>query len=195
MVNCMDRDQFDWDAIRQSMDTEDDQHSAERLQILLRQRAQQYAAPKQLDRVTEEAHTVLVFELGSEHYGVDVMLVRNVRTIDAVTRVPGLPRFYRGVVNVRGQVITVLDLRLFLDMPLGEEANPPTEMIVVAAHGLEIGLLAHNVEGVNTVPKASIDPVDNMRYALGVTVDRLVLLDIAHMFQDNRLIVGGKDEG
>lgn len=191
----MQPDHFDWEAIRQSMDVEDDRHSAERLQLLLRQRAQQYAAPKKHDRIAEEGHTVLMFELGSEHYAVDVMLVRNVRTIDAMTRVPGLPRFYRGVVNVRGQVITVLDLRLFFDMPVGEEAQPPNEMIVVGAHGLEIGLLAHNVEGVISVPKAKIDPVDNMRYALGVTVDRLVLLDIAHMFQDNRLIVGGKDEG
>lgn len=191
----MQRDTFDWDAIRQSMDTVDDRNSDERLQMLLRQRAQQYAAPKQIDHLAEEGHTVLLFELGSEHYGVDVMLVRNVRTIDSVTRVPGLPRFYRGVVNVRGQVVTVIDLRLFFDMPVGDETQPPGEMIVVAAHGLEIGLLAHNVEGVTTITKAHIDPVDNMRYALGVTVDQLVLLDVAHMFQDNRLIVGGKDEG
>jgi purine-binding chemotaxis protein CheW len=131
--------------------------------------------------------------LGSEHYGVDVMLVQGVRTIGHITRVPGVPPFYRGVVNVRGQVITVLDLRLFFEMP-GDGDAVPDELVIVGNGDLTLGLLAHNVEGVATIPLESIEPVDNMRYALGVTRTRLVLLDIQRLLQDDQLVVGGTDE-
>ncbi|MBZ0303209.1 MAG: chemotaxis protein CheW, partial [Anaerolineae bacterium] len=65
----------------------------------LQQRARLYAAPNQrIEIAPENVLTVLTFELGSEHYGVDVMKVRGVRTISRITRVPGTPNFYRGVV-------------------------------------------------------------------------------------------------
>jgi purine-binding chemotaxis protein CheW len=121
--------------------------------------------------------------------------VRRVRTIGRITRVPGIPRFYRGVVNVRGQVITVLDMRLFFEMPAADDTHPPQELVVVQSGRLEVGLLAHNVQGVRAVPRADIEPVDNIRYALGITIDQLVLLDVPRLFEDERLLVGSKDEG
>ena len=124
----------------------------------------------------------------------DVMTVRGVRTIPHVTRVPGTPSFYRGVVNVRGQVITVLDLRLFFNVPVAEEQGAPDELVVVQSGGLEIGLLADNIEGVVTIPAAEFEPVDNIRYAFGVTKDQLVLLDIQHLLEDEQLIIGGTEE-
>jgi purine-binding chemotaxis protein CheW len=161
----------------------------------LRQRARLYAAPKQQAETTPETvHTILTFRLGSEQYGVDVMTVRSVRTISRITRVPGTPLFYRGVVNLRGQVITVMDLRLFFNIPLAEEGIPPGELVVVAGRMLEIGLLAHHVEGVQILPMSAFDPVDNMRYALGVTRERLVLLDVLRLLEDDQLVVGSHDE-
>lgn len=190
-----DPDSIDWEEIWESLAWEDQESDEAALQKRLHQRAQQYAAPLQQEQIaSDEDKTVLVFVLGEEHYGVDVMCVRSVRTIHKVTRVPGTPHFYRGVVNVRGQVITVMDLRLFFEIPIDEDLEPPSELVVVRSYGLEIGLLAHNVEGVITVPRDRIEPVDNMRYALGVTPDRLVLLDVVHMLEDDRLIVGGKDD-
>jgi purine-binding chemotaxis protein CheW len=154
-----------------------------------------YAAPsKRAEFAPEDVRTVLTFELGSEHYGVDVMAVRGTRTISRITRVPGTPPFYRGVVNVRGQVITVMDLRLFFGISSGEENMPPDELVVVRGAGLEIGLLAHNVEGVLTLPNEKFEPVDNMRYAIGVTKDRLVLLDVQRLLEDDQLVIGGQEE-
>jgi purine-binding chemotaxis protein CheW len=137
---------------------------------------------------------MLNFRLGDEYYGVDVMTVQSVRTIRRVTRVPGIPHFYRGVVNVRGQVITVLDLRLFFDVPVHDEAIAPDELVVVKAAGLEIGLLAHNIEGVQAIPLDTVEPVENMRYAWGVTRNQLVLLDVERLLEDEQLVVGGADE-
>src|SRR5690606_24602682 len=132
--------------------------------------------------------------LGTEYYGVDVMQVHNVRNTGPITRVPGLPAFYRGVLNVRGQIITVLDLRLFFDIPVETTESPPDELVVVRANGLEIGLLAHNIEGVQVVPQGQVEPAENMRYAFGITPQRRLLLDMTHLFQDDRLLVGGKDD-
>src|SRR5690606_41116388 len=167
----------------------------EAIQKRLQQRARLYAAPnRRAEIVSEDVRTALTFELGTEHYGVDVMTVYGVHTINRVTRVPGTPAFYKGVVNVRGQVITVMDLRLFFNIAVGDEARAPDELVVVRAAGLEIGLLAHNVEGVRMIPTTALEPVDNMRYALGVTTDRLVMLDVQRLLQDEQLVVGGQDE-
>jgi purine-binding chemotaxis protein CheW len=186
---------INWDEIRQRFAWDEIGETGETIQKRLQQRAKLYAAPNQrAEFAPEEVRTALTFELGVEHYGVDVMTVRGVRTISRITRVPGTPAFYRGVVNVRGQVITVMDMRLFFNIPVGEESRVPDELVVVQAAGLEIGLLAHNVEGVRTIPISALEPVDNMRYALGVTTDRLVMLDVQRLLQDEQLVVGGQDD-
>lgn len=171
---------------------------ADREQVIrqrLQQRARLYAAPSQhTEMAPEDVLTALTFELGSEHYGVDVMAVRGVRTINRITRVPGTPSFYRGVVNVRGQVITVMDVRLFFGIPALDDGRAPDELVVVQGSGLEIGLLAHNIEGVQAIPLETVQVVDNMRYALGVTRERLVLVDIQRMLADEQLVVGGQDD-
>lgn len=188
-------EKIDWEAVWKSLNWDDLNSSEEVIRERLHQRALTYAAPPPKDEGLEGAKTVLVFTLGEEQYGIDVMTVRSVRTISRITRVPGTPAFYRGVVNVRGQIVTVMDLRLLFEISLDDDTLAPDELIVVEANQLEIGLLAHDVEGVMTIPQPEIEPVDNIRYALGVTAERLVLLDIDRLFEDSRLIVGDKDEG
>lgn len=186
---------INWDELHQRFAWDEMGETDEAIQERLQQRARLYAAPnRRAEIVSEDVRTALTFELGTEHYGVDVMTVYGVRTINRVTRVPGTPAFYKGVVNVRGQVITVMDLRLFFNIAVGDEARAPDELVVVRAAGLEIGLLAHNVEGVRMIPTTALEPVDNMRYALGVTTDRLVMLDVQRLLQDEQLVVGGQDE-
>ncbi|HRL11421.1 MAG TPA: chemotaxis protein CheW [Aggregatilineales bacterium] len=155
---------------------------------LLRQRAEQYAAPlKRRDETLADALTVLTFRLGAETYGVDVAAVRAVRQLPRVTVVPAVPAFYRGVVNLRGQIISVLDLTAFFDLPPDVDAG---ELIVVAAANLELGLLARHVEDVQTVPRSTLKPLDSIRWALGVTAEQLVVLDIQQLLMDERLIIG-----
>lgn len=186
----------DWHAVWSSFAWDDAADDAARSRERLRLRARQYAAPKAQTEAAsaETALTALVFELGDERYGVDVTTVRRVRPLGHITRVPGIPPFYRGVVNVRGQVVTVLDLRLFFDIPVADGTNPPQELVVVQAGRLEIGLIAHNVQGVIAIPRAEIKAVEHIRYALGITAQQLVLLDVRRLFEDERLIVGSKDE-
>jgi len=184
---------IDWEAVWKSLDWDAEDRQQQTIHDRLRQRATQYATPLREDRIEGETYTVLIFDLGSETYGVDVTLVQGVRTVTKITRVPGAPHFYRGVINVRGQIISVLDLRTFFDMN-DDERDAPKELIVVRANQLEVGLLAHHVEGVMTVSQTSVEPVEDMHYALGVTMERLVVLNMAAMLEDERLIVGGGEE-
>jgi purine-binding chemotaxis protein CheW len=184
---------IDWEAVWKSLDWDAEDRQQQTIHERLRQRAAQYATPLREDRIEGETYTVLTFALGSETYGVDVTLVQGVRAVTKITRVPGAPHFYRGVINVRGQIISVIDLRTFFEID-GDEQDPPRELIVVRANQLEIGLLARHVEGVMTVPQAAVELLEDMRYALGVTMERLVVLNIATMLEDERLIVGGGDE-
>lgn len=73
----------------------------------------------------------LTFLLGEECYGVDILRVREIRGFTPVTPVPNVPPFVRGVLNLRGTVIPVIDLRLRLGMPAAEDSR--FRVIVVAA--------------------------------------------------------------
>ncbi len=187
--------QIDWEAVWKSLNWDDETRQRVADEERLRQRAHHYAAPaKEETVVPENARIALSFDLGSEKYAADVMVVRAIRTLGDIALVPGIPTFYRGVTNVRGQILSVLDLRTFFQIPYAEEITMPNEAVIVRSGKLEIALLAHHVNGVITIPPDSLKNVDHMPYTLGITTERLILLDIPQLFKDERLIVGGVKE-
>jgi purine-binding chemotaxis protein CheW len=177
---------IDWQSIRESL-TWDEQAQYD---LLLSIRAQQYAQPSRIRDAKSDHLTVLTFKLNFERYAIDVMPVRAIRPLSRITPVPSLPPFYRGVVNLRGQIITVLDLQRFFN--LGD--TPAHELIIIQSNQLEIGLLTVHVEGVASIPIQAIEPIESIRYASGVTPERLIILDIAALFEDERLIIGGQEK-
>jgi purine-binding chemotaxis protein CheW len=183
---------IDWEAVWKSLDWDDGERYQTAETDRLQQRARQYAAAvKEKLELAGDSRSVLTFDLGKEQYGVDVMLVRGVRTISRVARVPGVPDFYRGVMNMRGRIVTVMDLRYFFNIPVQDEANPPSELVIVRSNNLDVGLLAHQVNGVVSVSLSAIKPIEHMPYMLGVSGDRVVVLNVVQLFEDERLIVGG----
>jgi len=189
-----DLDSVDWSQLLQELDWDNDTHRQEAARTRLKQRAAQYAARSKISgEVAEATHTLLAFELNGERYGVEVVLVRHVRSIDKITSVPGTPSFYPGVVNIRGKVLTVLDLRQLFDMQV-DTTRPPQELVVVNVNALEIGVLVHHVQDVVTVRESEIEPLEDVRYARGMAPNRLIFLDFTRLFEDERLIVGGMDE-
>ena len=193
--NIRDTLSIDWQAIWQSLDWDDTDRQQQVIKERLKQRAQQYAQPaKQQESIKEEreiAHQLLTFQLGSERYGIDVGVVTSVRSIGKLTRVPGAPAFYRGVVNIRGQIITVLDLRILLSLGM-DTSELSNELIVVKNQMLELAILADHVSDVERIPVEEVEPVE-IKYARGVTLDRLVVLDTEQLLSDERLFVGGVD--
>jgi purine-binding chemotaxis protein CheW len=182
---------IDWEAVWKSLNWDDDARIQAAEVERLRQRAQQYAAPvKEKAVLADDSRSVLTFDLGSEQYGVDVMLVRGVRGVTRIARVPGVPPFYRGIINVRGRIITVMDLRYFFNIAVENETIPPGELIIVRSNNLEIGLLAHQVNEVMPISLSAVKPIEHMPYMLGMTGGRVVVLNAAQLFEDERLFVG-----
>lgn len=185
-----DNNPLDWREVWKDWDWDDTTQQAKTMRQRLKQRAEQYATPlKTDDQDSQQAYRVLAFDLGDEQYAVDVMLVQAIRDKLKITPVPSTPNFYKGVVNIRGDITTVIDLRAFFNLTIHPE-NTPDELVIVHAGNLEIALLAHHIEGVLTIPRAQVEPMIDIKYTKGVTAEGLVLLDLEALFEDERLIVG-----
>lgn len=128
----------------------------------------------------------LSFTLGNEHYGVDILKVQEIRGYDAVTRVPDAPDYIKGVINLRGTIVPVIDLRLKLRL---EEARYDafTVMIVLNVDDRVVGIVVDSVSDVIPLnaeqirPKPEFGAAVDTRFISGIgTQDErmLILLDI-----------------
>ena len=104
---------------------------------------------------------LVVFDLASEYYGVDISVVREIIRMQAVTKVPGAPLFVEGVINLRGRVVPVVDLRKRLDLALTEQAKE-SRIVVVDIAGRDVGVIVDAVTEVLRVPLSSLEPPTSM---------------------------------
>ncbi|MDY6907054.1 MAG: chemotaxis protein CheW [Chloroflexota bacterium] len=126
---------------------------------------------------------LVVFNLGGEAYGVDIATVREIIQMQPVTTVPGTPHFVQGVINLRGSVIPVVDLRTRFGLEAVEHGKD-TRIVVVNSKGQDIGIIVDSVAEVLRVAADSIEPPSSMittsdsEYLLGILKlpDRLVIL-------------------
>ena len=128
----------------------------------------------------------LSFTLGDEHYGVDILKVQEIRGYDSVTRVPDAPEYIKGVINLRGTIVPVIDLRLKLHL---DEARYDafTVMIVLNVDDRVVGIVVDSVSDVIPLnaeqirPKPEFGAAVDTRFISGIgTQDErmLILLDI-----------------
>ena len=117
-----------------------------------------FSAPAQEQRAAAEATEHLAtFFLAGEEYGVDVKQVQEIRRVGEITSVPRAPEFVRGVINLRGRVLPVLDLRRRLG--LGEVAvDRASRIVVVRLKDRLLGLLADGASQVLKIPVSRIEP-------------------------------------
>ena len=111
-----------------------------------------------------------------------------------LTPLPGTPLFVAGIINVRGQIVSVVDLKKFFDLPAKGLTDLNTVIILSDGH-MQFGLLADAVAGVRRIPLLEMQPplptLTGIRqeYLQGVTGQRLVILDAAKILADPRVIV------
>ena len=126
---------------------------------------------------------LVVFDLASEYYGVDISDVREIMRMQAITRVPGAYNFVEGVINLRGKVVPVVDLRKRLGLNVSEHTKE-SRIVVIDIDSGEIGVIVDAVTEVLRVPKASIEPTSsvisqaNSDYMWGIAKlsDKLIIL-------------------
>jgi purine-binding chemotaxis protein CheW len=104
----------------------------------------------------ERGGKFLTFFLVGEEYGIEILKVHEIIGIMPITRVPRAPDFILGVINLRGKVIPIVDLRLKFGMP-SKVADEETCIIVVRVSGVQMGILVDKVSEVLNIPSADVD--------------------------------------
>lgn len=154
----------------------------------LRQRTRQWAAmPEQLQ--SDDWIEVLTFSLSGETYAVESGHVSLVMPLSQYTPLPGTPPHVLGIVNVRGRVVSVLDLRVLLELPMSGLSDK-NFLAILHGFGMEFGVLVDRVLGINQIHRSSLQAeVANLSgiraaYLLGVTPDQWTVLDGARLLSD-----------
>ena len=155
----------------------------------------------ELDELNEELDEdalkdrFLTFHLGKESYGIEIRHVTEIIVMQEITKVPNLPEFIIGVVNLRGNVISVMDMRMRFHLET-KEYDDRTCIVVVNIKDLAIGLLVDAVNEVLNIPEEQVDPPPKTHsgikssYVMGMgKVDDQVkiLLDIEKILQEEEL--------
>ena len=129
----------------------------------------------------------LTFFLADEEYGLEILRVREIIGIMDITTVPRTPEYVKGVINLRGKVIPVLDLRLKFNMPEAERTEE-TCVIVVQVEDVEIGIIVDKVsevldiaaDAIDDAPQFGTDINTDFILGMGKSEDRVtILLDIS----------------
>lgn len=142
----------------------------------------------------QEFLEVAEFMLAEERYGIEKNFVSEVYALKDLTPLPCTPSFILGVVNVRGKVLTVIDIKKLFELP-DNGLNDLNKVIIVHARGMEAGILADVIVGVRSVPVSNIQPalptITGIRaeYMKGVTGDQLIILNMENIFSDEKMIV------
>ena len=161
---------------------------------ILKARAQALAQEPERDDVNGESVEILEFSLAYESYGIETSFVREVYPLKSFTPLPGTPPFVFGIVNVRGQIFSVIDLKKFFELP-DKGLSDLNKVIIVRGPVLEFGILADAIAGIRSIRINEIQPslptLTGIRqdYLRGVTRERLVILDAEKLLTDKALIV------
>lgn len=99
----------------------------------------------------------LTFHLAGEDYGIEIRYVIEIIGIQSITDVPDMPSFIRGVINLRGKVIPVMDVRARFNLS-DREYDDRTCIIVVNIDGTEVGLVVDEVSEVADIPEVNVEP-------------------------------------
>lgn len=150
-------------------------------------------AAENLSVIDPASHEFLAFKLGAEEYGIDILKVQEIRGYEAVTRIANAPDFIKGVVNLRGIIVPIVDMRI--RFRLGEPSYDQfTVVIILNIAGRVVGMVVDSVSDVTTLSPAQIRPAPEMGtafntdYLIGLgTLDErmLILIDIDRLMSSD----------
>jgi purine-binding chemotaxis protein CheW len=161
---------------------------------ILRERARLLARPPDDGADRAGSIEILEFRLAQERYAVEHRYVQEVCPFRNLTPLPCTPPFVRGIVNIRGRILPVFDLKRLFGLPeVG--VTDLHNIILVRDRELEVGLLADSIVGATALPlyllQPSLPTLTRIResYLKGITYESLVVLDVAGILADPRILV------
>ena len=165
-------------------------------------------AQKPAKKGPDEAHLEVVkFLLAHETYAFESIHILEVLPLKELTPLPCTPSFVLGIINFRGQIISIIDLKKFFELP--EQGHTDLNRVIILhtdepvlsnAEGMVFGILADTVVGVNAIPPSTVQPCPptftgiRAQYTKGITGDRVVLLDGGKILSDEKIVVNREIE-
>lgn len=130
--------------------------------------------------VTLNSGKVVVFQLGEEEYGLAIESVKSIERMTSITSIPKFPSYVKGVTNLRGTVIPVIDLRIYL-LDETRELTEESRIIVITVDNEDVGLIVDSAKDVFDIPSEAIQSVNsdilsNNSINVAKVDDRLILL-------------------
>jgi purine-binding chemotaxis protein CheW len=104
---------------------------------------------------------LVVFDLATEYYGVDISDVREIIRMQSITRVPGMPEYLEGVLNLRGKISPVVDLRKRLNLKVTGQTKE-SRIVVLDIDNRDVGVIVDGVTEVLRIPVSSVEPPAQM---------------------------------
>jgi len=149
---------------------------------------------EEVTRRKEEHFSALEFLLAYEHYAIEITRVKEVLRLRELTLLPGSPIFVLGIINIRGEIYSVFDLKKVLDLP--DRGLPEfNTVIVIRDASRKVGFVVDSVIGIRQIfnsallPSSDILTVNRSGYVKGVTSQPLIVLDGGKILADQSLIV------
>lgn len=146
---------------------------------------------------------VIVFQLMEKEYAIPVSQVQSIEKVQHITRVPGTSPFVKGVINLRGVVTPIIDLRKRFDFPEASY-NDNTRVIIVSIEDIEVGLIVDSANDVIDIPANSIEPppevvgaidADYIRGVVNIDKRLLILLDLGTVLSSDKILLSVGNEG
>lgn len=190
---------IDWAAIHNRLDRLQRsidgnwQPAPDHIQNILHERACNLATPLDEDSAPQQALELIEFSLARARYGIASAFVREVCHLTQLTPVPCTPDFVAGIINVRGEVISVIDIRRFFSLPeIG--ITDLNKVIILHREKMIFGVLADFIVEVRPIELSAIQLSTNIsgiraEYLLGVTPEGLAVIDAEKLLTDKNIVV------
>jgi len=195
-----DTKQINWDEIHRRLETSQDalgqglQLTPEEKNKILKSRAKILAVESEKKAKAEEFIQVVEFLLACEKYAVASEYVREIYPLKEFTPIPCTPPFVLGIINVRGQILSVIDIKKFFDLP-EKGLTDLNKVVILHTESMEFGILADAIIGVRNIVvselQTSLPTLTGIReeYLKGVTKERTVILDAEKLLSDKSIVV------
>lgn len=191
---------IDWENIRESLKKVQRTFEAgyeisdDKKRAILKARARDLAQEPVHAKIGEHRFEVLEFLLADETYAVEASYIREVYPLKEFTPLPCTPPFLLGVVNVRGRLLSVIDIKKFFDLPEKGLTNL-NRIIIVGTGRMELGILSDEIVGLRVISgddlQRSLPTLSGIRreYLKGVTGEGVIVLEPEKLLSDRQIVI------
>lgn len=194
IVNVVSMPEPEAEPLQEAVESRGNGADADPVREILRRRARELAKTPDAEMGGARLMEILEFSLGPERYAFETSFVREVFPLTEITPLPGVPPYILGVVNVRGRILSVMDIRRLLDFANVGLTNL-NKAIILHDGDMELAVLADEVAGVYAIDgdegQRALATLSGRReeYLKGVTQDRVVVLDAEKLLASEDLLV------